>query len=227
MTPEAVGSRPSFYPNAYLGLSSSVGRAQGWKLWGRWFESNLRHLTKLFFTKVMSGAPHLFFANKTFRAKNLTLLLPDKLLYYLALHVKFATSARSSQLVEIFAYENPNTSTTASQHPLPSPGILVYQFHNLFSQERLFVFSTGLGISKAPNPKSLDELFVSSNWLEREVSEMHAITFEGKKDLRNLMLQYGDSSAPFLKSYPSVGTKEVFYDSVTDTLVQVPVSLQL
>jgi NADH:ubiquinone oxidoreductase subunit C len=56
---------------------------------------------------------------------------------------------------------------------------------------------------------------------------MHAITFEGKKDLRNLMLQYGDSSAPFLKSYPSVGTKEVFYDSVTDTLVQVPVSLQL
>lgn len=111
----------------------------------------------------MGVAPHLFFTNKSFRSKNLTLLLPDKLLYYLSLHVKFATSTQSSQLVEIFAYENPNTATVASQHPLPSSGILVYQFHNLFSQERLFSFSTGLGISKVPNPKSLDELFVSSN----------------------------------------------------------------
>jgi len=63
--------------------------------------------------------------------------------------------------------------------------------------------------------------------MEREVSEMHGVCFEGKKDLRNLMLQYGDSSTPFLKHYPSIGTKEVFYDAVTDTLVQVPTSLQL
>ena len=55
---------------------------------------------------------------------------------------------------------------------------------------------------------------------------MYGICFKGKKDLRNLMLQYGDSSAPFRKSYPSIGLKETLYDSVTDTLVQVPVSIQ-
>jgi len=56
---------------------------------------------------------------------------------------------------------------------------------------------------------------------------MYGITFGGKKDLRNLMLQYGDSSAPFRKSYPSIGTKEVTYDPVTDNLVQTPVSTQI
>ena len=56
---------------------------------------------------------------------------------------------------------------------------------------------------------------------------MHGLCFEGKKDLRNLMLQYGDSSAPFRKSYPSVGLKEVFYDSVTDSLSITPISIQV
>jgi hypothetical protein len=40
------------------------------------------------------------------------------------------------------------------------------------------------------------------------------------------MLQYGDTSMPFKKSSPSIGVKEVFYDSVNDVLIQVPVSVQ-
>jgi NADH:ubiquinone oxidoreductase subunit C len=56
---------------------------------------------------------------------------------------------------------------------------------------------------------------------------MHGICFYGKRDLRNLMLQYGDISAPFRKSYPSIGLKETVYDSVNDSLVQVPVVIQV
>jgi hypothetical protein len=40
------------------------------------------------------------------------------------------------------------------------------------------------------------------------------------------MLQYGDSSAPFRKSYPSIGLREVYYDSVNDSLLHSPVSIQ-
>lgn len=57
--------------------------------------------------------------------------------------------------------------------------------------------------------------------------ELGGINFESKKDLRNLMLQYGDSSSPFRKSYPSIGTKETFYDSIVDNISQVPVSIQI
>lgn len=40
------------------------------------------------------------------------------------------------------------------------------------------------------------------------------------------MLPYGDTSAPMKKSFPSVGLREIFYDSITDTLIQNPVSIQ-
>lgn len=211
----------------FRGLSSSVGRAQGWKLWGRWFESNLRHVTKLFFTKILQGLPYVFLKNKSFRTKGVSVLIPDWLVYYLALHLKLSSAARASQLIEIFAYENPVSSSLDQGYPKSANATVVYQFHNLFSHDRLFVFSTNLKSTLSPAPKSITELFATSAWLERETGEMHGICFESKKDLRNLMLQYGDSSSPFRKSYPSIGSKELFYDSVTDTLVQSPISIQI
>jgi NADH:ubiquinone oxidoreductase subunit C len=54
---------------------------------------------------------------------------------------------------------------------------------------------------------------------------MHGGTFIGKKDIRNLMLQYGDSSAPLQKSFPSIGLREMFYDPIKDVVVQNPVSI--
>jgi hypothetical protein len=41
------------------------------------------------------------------------------------------------------------------------------------------------------------------------------------------MLQYGDTTAPFQKLFPSIGVKELFYDPLKDTLVQKNVSVQL
>jgi hypothetical protein len=40
------------------------------------------------------------------------------------------------------------------------------------------------------------------------------------------MLQYGDTTAPMKKSFPSIGLREIFYDSTTDFLIQNPVSIQ-
>ena len=59
------------------------------------------------------------------------------------------------------------------------------------------------------------------------MSELHSVFFEGKKDVRNLMLQYGDTSHPFRKSYPSIGTREMFYDGSNDIVVQNLVTLQV
>jgi NADH:ubiquinone oxidoreductase subunit C len=58
------------------------------------------------------------------------------------------------------------------------------------------------------------------------VAELHGAVFTNKKDLRNLMLQYGDTTTPFLKSAPSIGFKEVYYDSVSDILLEAPITLQ-
>jgi NADH:ubiquinone oxidoreductase subunit C len=112
--------------------------------------------------------------------------------------------------------------------------VVVYNFHSLHSQNRFFVFTQNIPstvkskvLTKNDSIDSITELFPAANWLEREISELHGISFFGKKDLRNLMLQYGDSTAPFQKFFPSIGIKELFYSPIKDTLVQNHISVQL
>lgn len=177
----------------------------------------------------MKNLPWVFVSNNLLRSKSTSLLVSDYWFYYLVLHVRFASASRFSQLVEIFAYENTNASAAGSLDSLPkvSTITIIYHFHNLFTQDRLFIFVSNLSFTNSTNLKTLGEVFTTSHWLERELSEMYGLCFRGKKDLRNLMLQYGDSSTPFRKVYPSIGLTELVYDTVTDSLVHVPTSTQI
>ena len=59
------------------------------------------------------------------------------------------------------------------------------------------------------------------------MSELHGVAFTNKKDLRNLMLKYGDTTVPFQISSPSIGFKEIYYDSISDVLIETPITLQV
>lgn len=158
---------------------------------------------------------------------NISLLLANHVLYYVSTHIKLSSTSGAIQLIDIFAYENPVSGfLNRPANPVANP-VIVYHFQNIFSHERLFIFTINSSIFSNSAPKSLENLYATSAWLEREVSELGGITFESKRDLRNLMLQYGDASSPFRKSYPSIGTKEIFYDSVADNLFQSQVSIQI
>ena len=130
--------------------------------------------------------------------------------------------------------QNPNVNNDQPPvAPALNDNIIVYNFHNFLTNNRFFVFSylsadprTQKRQIKAPSIRSITELYPNAWWLEREIAELHNINFINKKDTRNLMLQYGDTSAPFKKNNPSVGLKEIFYDAVSDSLIYSPVSLQ-
>jgi NADH-quinone oxidoreductase subunit C len=133
-----------------------------------------------------------------------------------------------TQLGDIFAYELPGENSAVSSSPRTSESYLVYNFHNLMFQDRFFLFCIDSGGSRFGNfVNSVAEVFPNANWLEREVSELHGVSFTGKKHLRNLMLQYGDTTVPFQKSSPSIGYKEVSYDSVSDVLLETPITIQV
>jgi NADH-quinone oxidoreductase subunit C len=136
------------------------------------------------------------------------------------------TPTSTSQLKDSLLKRN-NTSPAQST-------IVVYNFHSLHTQDRFFLFTQNYStlvkskfLQKNDSLDSIAELFPAANWLEREIAELHGISFFGKKDLRNLMLQYGDSTAPFQKSFPSIGVREMFYSPIKDTLVQNNLSVQL
>lgn len=166
------------------------------------------------------------------------IFLTNKNFYYLALHVKLSSLFYSSQLIDLFSYEiplNKNKTLKNNINKIPNQlnNLIVYNFNFILSQSRLIVYlynsnsySENKNSLNTQNINSITEVFNNANWLEREVSELNNIFFLGKKDLRNLLLPYGDTSFPMKKSYPSIGTREYYFDSNLDTLVQKNTSFQ-
>ena len=129
-------------------------------------------------------------------------------LYYTALHIRFGSLFYSTQLVDLFSYELPTKKINEEDFQKnPSfyytESYLVYNFHNIMFQDRYFFFAIDSSDpKKGSKVNSISEIFPNTSWLEREVSELNGVLFNNKKDLRNLMLQYGDTSVPFQKSAP-------------------------
>jgi len=141
----------------------------------------------------------------------------------------------STQLTDMFSYELPTPNSLNNKIELikNNESVVVYNFNLVKNDSRFFLFimkeSKVLYSKKNTQNSSLmsiTENFLNANWLEREVGELHGLFFSGKKDIRNLMLPYGDTTAPMKKSYPSIGIREIFYDSTTDLLIQSPTSIQ-
>lgn len=136
--------------------------------------------------------------------------------FFLLAHLRFSTLFYTTQLVDIFSYEIP------SNVGLKTSNVVVYLFDIFFWNFSLkfFVFEFNNNII------SLTEFFLNGNWLEREVSELNGLFFLGKKDIRNLMLTYGDYSAPLRKNFPSIGIREIYYSAQDDVLGQTAVTYQ-
>ena len=177
---------------------------------------------KLFLKCILSNYNYSFISNFVHEKKNHSLVINSSKTYFLALHIRLSSVFYSCQLVDIFAYEIPYFRGL-NTHGKKFSTILAYNFHSFRNQDRFTVFT----YPSKWSTHSIAELFSSANWLERECHEMHGITVLGKKDIRNLMLQYGDSSSPLKKSSPSIGFKETFYDPIKDVVIQNPVSLQI
>ncbi len=196
----------------------------------------------MFFKYILWKINYVFINNLAQRSKNLNIALGNNHLFFLSTHFKLASPFYTTQLCDILAYEVLQNSQTLSNETnvfnnswtKAQNTIIVYNFHTFYTQNRFFLFtqsSKSFTRSKFlklnDSSDSIAELFPAANWLEREVSELHGVNFAGKKDLRNLMLQYGDTSSPFQKLFPSIGVKELFYDPLKDTLVQKNVTVQL
>jgi hypothetical protein len=112
----------------------------------------------------MKNFPWLLITNNIFRSKTTFVLLPDLWLYYLTLHLRFSSSSRFLQLVEIFAYENATASTQNQNffYSQSSPVTLIYQFNNLYTQDRVFIFLAGSLRDQSSDLKTLGEVFSTS-----------------------------------------------------------------
>jgi NADH-quinone oxidoreductase subunit C len=181
---------------------------------------------KLFFKFLFYKIPFSFVTN-TKQNKSLNIFLSHNSVFYLFTHLKLSSVLYLSQLSDIFAYELPYKTLSSTLTSQNQSSVVVYNIHSFLNQVRIYIYSYNFAHDGDLSADSVTELFSSANWLEREVAELNGILFLGKNDIRNLMLQYGDSSKPFRKSFPSIGLKELMYNPTVDSVVQNPISMQL
>jgi len=72
---------------------------------------------------------------------------------------------------------------------------------------------------------SVNEIFPSANWFEREAWDMYGIFFSGHPDLRRILTDYGFSGHPLRKDFPLTGYVELRYSEDEKRVVYEPVKL--
>lgn len=88
---------------------------------------------------------------------------------------------------------------------------------------RLTVFADD---SEFPVLPSVQDIWASANWLEREAFDMYGIVFDGHPDLRRILTDYGFIGHPFRKDFPLIGNVEMRYDPEKQRVVYEPVTIE-
>jgi NADH-quinone oxidoreductase subunit C len=77
-----------------------------------------------------------------------------------------------------------------------------------------------------PLVQTVNTLWSSASWYEREAFDLYGIVFEGHEDLRRILTDYGFIGHPFRKDFPLSGHVEMRYDAERQRVVYEPVSIE-
>jgi len=93
--------------------------------------------------------------------------------------------------------------------------------HNWRLRVRSFVVSDDV-----PVIASVNDIWNSANWFEREAFDLFGIVFEGHLDLRRILTDYGFIGHPFRKDFPTSGQVEMRYDAEQKRVIYQPVTIE-
>ena len=77
-----------------------------------------------------------------------------------------------------------------------------------------------------PEVASLNPVWNSANWFEREAFDLFGIVFLGHDDLRRILTDYGFIGHPFRKDFPVSGHVEMIYDAEKKRVIYQPVTIE-
>ena len=77
-----------------------------------------------------------------------------------------------------------------------------------------------------PVVDSVNSIWNSANWYEREAFDLFGIIFEGHQDLRRILTDYGFIGHPFRKDFPITGHVEMRYDAEQKRVIYQPVTIE-
>ena len=114
--------------------------------------------------------------------------------------------------------------TTAPDPAMAGRFAVVYQLLSITHNTRLRL-RVKCPDTQEPTVDSVNDIWASANWFEREAFDLFGILFRGHPDLRRLLTDYGFIGHPFRKDFPLIGNVEAQYDPEKKRVVYQPVSI--
>lgn len=126
--------------------------------------------------------------------------------------IKFGYLSRASYFVDEFSYDTLGFTKRYKAVLFVRSFKCNYFFVELLSPENS-VLST------------LENIYIGSNWAEREIYDMYGIFFSDHSDLRRILTDYGFEGYPLRKDFPVSGYNQIRYDESLKRIVTEPIEL--
>jgi len=158
------------------------------------------NLIEIFFCKYISSI--------IYKYTYIILLLNNLFYYNLLIDLKNSMILKFNSLTDLTALHYPDLLNELELNYL----ILSYKLN--------FRFLLKFLIKKEDLIISLNEIYLNSNWLEREVWDMFGIKFIYHRDLRRILTDYGFIGHPLLKYFPLTGFYELRFDDIYNKIIK-------
>lgn len=99
------------------------------------------------------------------------------------------------------------------------PFEVVYHLLSLTHNLRLRVI---VRLNDGESIHTVDSVYNSACWFERETYDMYGIIFTNSKDLRRILTDYNFQDFPLRKDFPLSGKEEIRYDPIAGEIVYEP-----
>ena len=151
---------------------------------------------------------------KIFNKKNeIDLLIKKEDIVSVLMFLRDNPSLNMETLIDITAVDYPGSEKRF---------ILVY---NLLSVSKNFRLKVKIKTNDDVPVLSVNEVYPSANWYEREVWDLFGIRFSGHPDLRRILTDYDFEGHPLRKDFPLTGFTQVRFDDELGRVVNEPVKL--
>lgn len=99
---------------------------------------------------------------------------------------------------------------------------VIYDLLSLTHNSRIRV---KIFVNEITSVDSSVNIFINSDWWEREIWDLYGIYFNNHPDLRRILTDYGFEGYPMRKDFPLSGYVELKYDQTKKRIVLEPIEL--
>ena len=165
------------------------------------------------YVKSINAMVPKFIEKSVISKEEVTIYTSPKHLVPLMTFLKTHTNAQYDMLLDITAVDYPERDKRFD---------VVYILLSVKFNSRLIV---KLSVDEITPIPTIEKIYPSAGWYERETWDMFGIFFQENKDLRRILTDYGFEGYPLRKDFPLSGYVEVRYDDAQRRVVVEPLEM--